>query len=80
MSLTSKKIIKMIDSNLGKDPKVDDILLSIKEEIENKVKKDEIDFINRLYTIGYYDKEMSRKYKSNYYESELRPLRLKIPT
>lgn len=80
MSLTSKKIIKMIESNLGKDPKVDDVLLSIKQEIQDKIKKEEIDLINRLYTIGYYDKEMSRKYKSNYYESELRPLRLNTPT
>jgi hypothetical protein len=79
MSLTSKKILKIIDENLGKDPQVDDVLLSIKEEIQSKIKKEEIDLINRLYTIGYYDKEMSRKYKSNYYESELRPLRLNTP-
>lgn len=79
MSLTSKKILKIIDENLGKDPKVDDVLLSIKEEIQGKIKKEEIDLINRLYTIGYYDKEMSRKCKSNYYESELRPLRLNNP-
>jgi hypothetical protein len=80
MSTTSNKILKIIDDNLGKDPKVDDVLSSIKEEIQNKIKKEEIDFINRLYTVGYYDKEMSRKFKSNYYESELRPLKLNTPT
>ena len=42
------------------------------KDFENKLKKDEIDLINRSYMIGYYDKEMKRPYKSNYYESELR--------
>ena len=72
MSLTSKKIIKLIESNLGQNKEVDNVLMSIKDKIEEILKKDEIDFINRTYMVGYFDKEMKRTYKSNYYETEIK--------
>jgi|LakMenEpi03Aug12_release.lakeMendotaPanAssembly.Ray.scaffolds.fasta_scaffold309332_1 hypothetical protein len=76
MSLTSKKIIKLIESNLGKNQEVDNVLISIKSKIEEELKRDEINFINRTYMVGYFDKEMKRTYKSNYYETEIKKRKL----
>jgi hypothetical protein len=76
----SNKIIKVIESKIGSDKNTDEILLEIKEKIEKEIVKDEIEFINRLYTIGYFDKEMSRKFKTNYYESELKPIKMTTST
>jgi hypothetical protein len=76
MSLTSKKIIKLIESNLGKNQEVDNVLISIKSKIEEELKRDEINFINRTYMVGYFDKEMNRTHKSNYYETEIKKRKL----
>ena len=76
MSLTSKKIIKLIESNLGKNQEVDNVLISIKSKIEEELKRDEINFINRTYMVGYFDKEMKRPHKSNYYETEIKKRKL----
>lgn len=76
MSLTSKKIIKLIESNLGQNRDIDNVLIDIKHKIEEKLKKEEIDFINRTYMVGYFDKEMKRSYKQNYYETEIKKPKL----
>ena len=73
MGLITKKMFDIIqekEKHFPEDLKLH--LTSLKEQINN-LKEEEISFINRSYMIGYTDKEVNRKMKSNYYKETYEP-------